>query len=84
MPVGPPYYGGKPAGVRCIQLSEDYRCLLYGLPERPLVCMKLKPSEEMCGTNREEALVYLAYLETATFPSSIPAEKSDRTNSLDE
>src|SRR6185369_11273141 len=38
---------GKPAGVRCVQLSDDNRCKIYGQPERPEVCNRLRPSEEM-------------------------------------
>ena len=59
---------GKPAGVRCVQLTDDNRCLLFGLPERPAVCVNLRPMEEMCGETMEEALVYLAFLERATAP----------------
>ena len=59
---------GKPAGVRCIHLRNDYKCKLFGSPERPAVCAALKPSEEMCGSTREDALEYLEYLEKATAP----------------
>jgi Fe-S-cluster containining protein len=59
---------GKPAGVRCVQLTEDNRCLLFGQPERPEVCTRLRPSAEMCGTTMEEALVYLGELERMTAP----------------
>lgn len=59
---------GKPAGVRCVQLTPDDRCLLFGLPERPEVCVRLRPMEEMCGSTTEEALVYLARLERLTAP----------------
>ncbi len=59
---------GKPAGVRCVQLSEDNRCRLFGLPERPEVCVRLRPLPEMCGDSSEHALVYLAWLEAATVP----------------
>ena len=58
--------GGKPAGVRCVQLTEDNRCKLFGLPERPAVCVHLRPEPEMCGSSREEALAYLTALEAAT------------------
>ncbi len=57
---------GKPAGVRCIQLDHDLRCLLFAHPDRPAVCASLKPSIEMCGDNREQALNYLQRLETIT------------------
>jgi Fe-S-cluster containining protein len=63
---------GKPAGVRCVQLTDDNRCRLYGLPERPEVCVRLRPMEEMCGNSREEALAYLEELERQTAPPVIP------------
>jgi hypothetical protein len=59
---------GKPAGVRCVQLTPDDRCLLFGRPERPQVCVRLRPTEEMCGASREEALAFLERLEKATSP----------------
>ena len=40
---------GKPAGVRCIQLDAQNRCIIFGKPERPAFCGSLQPSEEMCG-----------------------------------
>ncbi len=63
---------GKPAGVRCVQLTDDHRCKLFGKPERPAFCSNLQPSEDMCGTCREEAIAYLTALETATAPDSSP------------
>lgn len=62
---------GKPAGARCVQLSDDNRCRLFGLPERPAVCVQLRPSVEMCGQTTEEALVYLYALELATRPNDM-------------
>jgi Fe-S-cluster containining protein len=59
---------GKPAGVRCLQLTADHLCSLFGQPERPLVCAQLRPSEEMCGETGREAYVYLARLERLTAP----------------
>jgi uncharacterized protein len=57
---------GKPAGVRCVQLTDDYRCAIFGHPERPDVCRRLRPSPSMCGANREEAMGTLDALEQAT------------------
>jgi uncharacterized protein len=57
---------GKPAGVRCVQLSDDNRCLSFGMPERPEVCRSLRPTEEMCGQSADEAMVYLTQLELVT------------------
>lgn len=60
---------GKPAGVRCVQLTADNRCRLFGLPERPRFCVSLKPTDEMCGRDAREAFVRLTRLERATKPS---------------
>lgn len=60
---------GKPAGMRCVQLTDDNRCQLFGQPNRPEVCNNLRPSEEMCGTSAQEALAYLVHLETITAPN---------------
>jgi hypothetical protein len=60
---------GKPAGVRCVQLDSDFRCALFGRPERPAVCASLMPTREMCGLNKEHALQWLAALEEATRPA---------------
>lgn len=59
---------GKPAGVRCVQLTDDLRCALFGQPQRPACCGGLQPSAEMCGTSREQALAFLDRLEAATRP----------------
>lgn len=57
---------GKPAGVRCVQLMDDLRCAIFGDPRRPAVCGGLKPSAEMCGGSRDEAMAYLMRLEALT------------------
>lgn len=62
--------GGKPAGIRCIQLADDNRCLIFGRPERPAFCGGLQPSAEMCGSNREQAIRWLRELEWATMPAA--------------
>ncbi|HVU25078.1 MAG TPA: YkgJ family cysteine cluster protein [Opitutus sp.] len=59
---------GKPAGVKCVQLTGDFRCAIFGRPERPAVCVSLRPTEEMCGADREAAMSWLARLEIATGP----------------
>ncbi|EIW3896035.1 YkgJ family cysteine cluster protein [Klebsiella pneumoniae] len=60
---------GKPANVRCVQLSEDNLCSIFGSPLRPKICGSLQPSIDMCATNREEAFIYLVHLEEATAPA---------------
>ena len=57
---------GKPAGVRCVQLLPDNRCAIFGQPERPAFCGGLQPSSEMCGSERQHALRWLAELEIQT------------------
>jgi hypothetical protein len=57
---------GKPAGVRCVQLTKDDRCALFGEPERPAVCARLRPAPDTCGATRVEALALLAALEQRT------------------
>ena len=57
---------GKPAGVRCVQLDANSAYLLFAHPDRPFVCVSLKPSTDMCGDNREQALHYLQRLEFLT------------------
>ncbi len=59
---------GKPAGIRCAQLTADNRCKLFGRPERPPFCVGLCPSEEMCGSTAEEAYANLTALERLTKP----------------
>jgi hypothetical protein len=62
---------GKPAGVRCVQLTSDNRCSLFGSPERPAVCRSLRPHQEMCGTDDGHAFAYLQRLEHATRPAAL-------------
>ncbi|MBS1966490.1 MAG: YkgJ family cysteine cluster protein [Chloroflexi bacterium SZAS-1] len=59
---------GKPAGVRCAQLTADNRCALFGKPERPAVCVSLRPSRDMCGWNNADAMAWLTALEAITTP----------------
>jgi Fe-S-cluster containining protein len=59
---------GKAAGVPCPQLDEKLLCRLFGKPGRPACCSGLKPTPEMCGERREQALAWLAELEAATRP----------------
>lgn len=59
---------GKKAGEPCIHLSESMQCLIFTSPDRPAVCDSLKPTEEMCGDSREQALRFLGVLEADTIP----------------
>lgn len=57
---------GKPAGTACVQLDHDYRCKLFGRPERPDVCRQFLAEESLCGSDRETALQNLRWLEQAS------------------
>ncbi|HDS9358831.1 YkgJ family cysteine cluster protein [Enterobacter sp. ECC-175] len=59
---------GKPANTRCVQLSENNLCLIFGSPLRPKVCSGLQPAAEMCGSSRAQAITYLLELEALTAP----------------
>ncbi|MGB4293055.1 MAG: YkgJ family cysteine cluster protein [Bacteroidales bacterium] len=55
--------GGKPAGVRCKHLTDDYRCALYGSVLRPKVCIDFQPDPDFCGSSREEAMKIMENME---------------------
>ncbi|WP_455200305.1 YkgJ family cysteine cluster protein [Kaarinaea lacus] len=57
---------GKPAGVRCTQLSDENQCLLFDSPDRPAVCIGFNASKDICGENFEEAMQHLLVLEKVT------------------
>jgi len=59
---------GKPAGVRCVQLTADQRCAIFDDPARARVCASLRPEPAMCGVSSAEALANIAALEAATAP----------------
>lgn len=61
---------GKPAGRRCLQLTRDRACALFGDPRRPAVCASLAPSAEMCGPTRRHAMHWLTQLEQSTRPAA--------------
>lgn len=61
---------GKPAGVRCVQLTAANGCAIFGRPERPAFCGTLLPSTEMCGADPAQAMRFLGELERATRPHS--------------
>ncbi len=61
---------GKAAGERCVQLSADNRCRLFGQPERPAVCAAFDADPLVCGASREEALQLLGWLEQCTARSA--------------
>jgi uncharacterized protein len=54
---------GKPAGIRCIHLDDEYKCMIFNSAFRPKVCDGFQAEEIICGSSREEAIVILAKLE---------------------
>jgi len=54
---------GKPAGVRCVNLREDFSCAVFGQAERPAVCAGFTPEKLICGEKQEDAFQTLADLE---------------------
>ncbi|MEY3313644.1 MAG: hypothetical protein RLZZ578_1164 [Bacteroidota bacterium] len=59
---------GKPAGIRCLHLTQENHCSLFNSPERPQVCSSLKPMKDMCGETNEEAFHILSVMEILTDP----------------
>lgn len=59
---------GKAAGEACVNLTDDWRCGLWGRLDRPAFCAGLQPAEEMCGATRAQAIAWLAVLERETCP----------------
>ena len=57
---------GKPAGVRCVHLSDASRCLLFGAASRPAVCERFQAAEDVCGASPEEATRLIEELERLT------------------
>ncbi len=57
---------GKAAGERCLHLSEQNLCGLFGHPGRPAVCSAFQADPQVCGEQREDALRLLGWLEQAT------------------
>lgn len=57
---------GKPANRRCVQLDENNLCRLFGLPERPAVCVQFSAEPDACGKNADEAMQILLVWEQST------------------
>ncbi|MGB2079878.1 MAG: YkgJ family cysteine cluster protein [Vibrio sp.] len=57
---------GKPAGVRCVQLSDDNLCQLFGKAERPAVCHQFKADNAVCGDDFSTAIQVITEIEQLT------------------
>lgn len=57
---------GKPAGVRCVQLTTDNLCQLFAKADRPAVCSEFSATQDVCGQTNAEALWLITNLESQT------------------
>ncbi|AHF68233.1 hypothetical protein PCH70_30800 [Pseudomonas cichorii JBC1] len=57
---------GKPAGERCLHLSIELLCGLFGMAERPAVCSQFKAAQDVCGVDQAEAIRLIGWWEKAT------------------
>ncbi|MBH3464618.1 YkgJ family cysteine cluster protein [Pseudomonas carnis] len=57
---------GKPAGVRCVHLSVEQLCQLFGQPQRPAVCSDFKADIEVCGNDPADAIRLIGWWEQMT------------------
>lgn len=57
---------GKPAGVRCVHLSAEQLCQLFGQPQRPAVCSDFKADIEVCGNDQVDAIRLIGWWEQMT------------------
>ena len=70
-----PFFGmpqGKAAGVRCVHLDGDQACGLFGDSRRPALCAAFMAEREICGENRDQALLIISDLEVFSNPESGP------------
>lgn len=54
---------GKPANIKCINLSDNNLCKIIDYPERPKVCWNFKFDPLICGKDRAEAIKIMQSLE---------------------
>lgn len=57
---------GKPAGVRCVHLTDELRCAIFDSPSRPIVCSQFAADVQVCGDSAEQALQILTRWEQET------------------
>lgn len=60
---------GKPSGVRCVNLDDLNRCLIWNQPNYPPVCRDFVAKKDVCGSDMEEALQTLYHWEALTAPA---------------
>ncbi|MCI8212388.1 hypothetical protein AUC61_22915 [Pseudomonas sp. S25] len=57
---------GKPAGERCLHLSLDMLCAIFGQLERPAVCSQFMAAQDVCGVDQADAIRLITWWEEAT------------------
>ncbi len=57
---------GKPAGVLCCNLDENYFCTIHKSPDYPEVCRNFLPDVFYCGHTNKEAFEIIERIEEAT------------------
>lgn len=57
---------GKPAGVRCPNLTSAGTCGVWNTPVFPDICRRFQATPDFCGTSAEEAVVRIRSMERAT------------------
>jgi len=72
---------GKPAGVRCVHLTEDLRCRIFGHADRPRACGDFLAEPDFCGHDRRSALDLLEAIEIATLPAPRHHRDTDAASS---
>ncbi len=64
----PGHPDGKPAGVRCKNLTLSNKCGLFGYSDRPAVCKSFQAEISICGKDRYEAVQGIRWYEKRTTP----------------
>jgi uncharacterized protein len=54
---------GKPAGVRCVHLNDDFLCDIFNSSKRPQICINFIFDPMICGKTKEEAMQIMNGLE---------------------
>jgi Fe-S-cluster containining protein len=57
---------GKAAGERCLHLSVEFSCDIFGRPERPAVCGSFSADVDVCGSSQADAIRLIGWWEQAT------------------
>ena len=58
--------GGKPAGVRCVNLDANNQCRLWGSAEYPETCRGFRAEAWLCGDSQADAMSRIEDHEQAT------------------